>query len=152
MTYPSSGDKASNRHTDTMATNGSSHLSRSKVIAFVSTCDPPGAKAFYRDTLGLRFISEDQFAIVFDAHGTMLRVSIVRELTPAAHTVLGWEVSDIVAAVNELGKVGVKFQRYDALPQDEVGIWTAPGGHRIAWFKDPDGNLLSVTQFAGASA
>ncbi len=128
------------------------HLNRSKVIAFVSTTDPARAKAFYRDTVGLRFVSEDPFAVVFDANDTMLRVSIVREMTPVNHTVLGWDVKDIVATVNELKSKGVKFERYDVLPQDELGIWVAPDGHRIAWFKDPDGNLLSITQFAGASS
>ena len=135
-----------------MAQDGKTRVGRAKVIAFVSTRDPARAKAFYRDVLGLHFVSEDPFAVVFDTGGTMLRVSIVQEMTPVMHTVLGWNVGDIAGAVMELERAGVKFERYDVLPQDELGIWTAPGGHRIAWFKDPDGNLLSITQFAGASA
>jgi catechol 2,3-dioxygenase-like lactoylglutathione lyase family enzyme len=131
-----------------MATEGKTSLAHSKVMAFVSTCDPARAKAFYRDTVGLNFVSEDPFAIVFDAFGTMLRVSIVQEHTPAGHTVLGWDVADIAATVTELAKAGAKFERYDVLPQDELGIWMSPGGHKVAWFKDPDGNTLSVTQFA----
>lgn len=119
-----------------------------KIIAFVGTRDPIRAKAFYRDTLGLRFRSEDQFAVVFDANGIMLRVAVVPELTPAKYTVLGWEVPDIVATVKQLQQAGVKLERYEKfMQQDELGIWTAPGGARIAWFKDPDGNTLSVTQF-----
>ena len=123
-------------------------LGSHKIIAFVGTRDPIRAKAFYRDTLGLRFRSEDQFAVVFDAHGTMLRVAVVPELTPAKYTVLGWEVPDIVATVKQLQQAGVKLERYEKfMQQDKLGIWTAPGGARIAWFKDPDGNTLSVTQF-----
>lgn len=122
-------------------------ISGSKIIAFVSTRQPERAKAFYRDALGLRLVSEDPFAIVFDAHGTMLRVSIVQELAPAEHTVLGWQVSDIAATVGELEKSGVRFERYDVLAQDELGIWTTPEGGKVAWFKDPDGNTLSITQF-----
>ena len=124
-------------------------LGSAQLVAFVATRDPARAKEFYRDTLGLRLISEDDFAIVFDANGVMLRVSPVREIAPAQYTVLGWEVSDIVAKVKELGKAGVKFERYSFPGQDEMGIWTAPGGvARVAWFKDPDGNVLSLSQHA----
>jgi catechol 2,3-dioxygenase-like lactoylglutathione lyase family enzyme len=121
-------------------------LGSHKLVAFVATSDPARAKAFYGDTLGLRFLSEDGFALVFDANGTMLRVSIGRGFTPAKHTVLGWEVPDIVATAAELEKAGVKLERYGLPGQDELGIWTAPGGARVAWFKDPDGNTLSITQ------
>jgi len=103
------------------------------------------AKAFYGETLGLRLISEDAFAVVFDAHGTMLRVTPVGEMVPARYTVLGWQVSDIEAAVGELSVKGVVFERYAGLAQDEHGVWTAPGGTKVAWFQDPDGNLLSVS-------
>ena len=126
--------------------SGKSALGSSKIIAFVGTGNPDRAKAFYRDTLGLRFVSEDQFAIVFDAHGIMLRVAIVPVLTPAKYTVLGWEVSDIAATVKELQKSGVKFERYGFMDQDDLGVWTSPSGAKIAWFKDPDENILSVTQ------
>ena len=119
--------------------------SSAKIVAFVGTRNPQRAKDFYRDTLGLNLVSEDPFALVFDVKGTMLRVTTVPELTPAKFTVLGWEVSDIVAAVKQLQAAGVVFERYD-FPQDELGIWTAPGGAKVAWFKDPDGNILSVSQ------
>src|SRR5579872_5580782 len=122
-------------------------LGSAQLVAFVATRDPAKAKEFYRDTLGLRLISEDGFAIVFDANGVMLRVSAVREIALAQYTVLGWEITDIVAKVKELEKAGVKFERYSFPGQDEMGIWTAPGGMaRVAWFKDPDGNVLSLSQ------
>jgi len=116
-----------------------------KIVAFVGTRDPQRAKSFYRDTLGLNMVSEDHFALVFDVNGTMLRVTPVPEMTPAKYTVLGWAVNDIKATVTQLQTAGVVFEHY-GLPQDELGIWTAPGGAKVAWFKDPDGNILSVSQ------
>ena len=117
------------------------------IVAFVHTCDRERAKAFYRDKLGLTLISEDPFAMAFDAHGIMLRVASVKALTAAPYTVLGWKVPDIAAAVTELQRAGVAFEHYEGLGQDELGIWTAPGGAKVAWCKDPDGNTLSLTQF-----
>jgi catechol 2,3-dioxygenase-like lactoylglutathione lyase family enzyme len=122
-------------------------ISESKIVAFVATKDAPSAKTFYENVLGLRLVSDDSFALVFDANGTMLRVQKVQELNPAPYTALGWDVTDISSEVEELVKRGVVFNRYEWLPQDDRGIWTAPGGARIAWFKDPDGNTLSLTQF-----
>ncbi len=124
-------------------------LGSHKLVAFVATRDPVRAKAFYGDTLGLRLLREEPFAVVFDAHGTMLRVSIVQEFVPAKYTVLGWVVPDIVATAGELQRAGVKLEHFGFKDQDELGIWTAPGGTRVAWFKDPDGNTLSVTQAIG---
>jgi catechol 2,3-dioxygenase-like lactoylglutathione lyase family enzyme len=122
-------------------------LASSSLVAFVGVCDPDRAKRFYRDTLGLRLVSEElPFALVFDVQGTMLRVTVVPEVKPAKFTVLGWKVPDIQAAVSSLDKEGVEFQRYAGLQQDGLGIWTSPSGARVAWFHDPDGNLLSVTQ------
>jgi catechol 2,3-dioxygenase-like lactoylglutathione lyase family enzyme len=113
----------------------------------VATQYPAPARKFYEETLGLALISEDPFAIVFDASGTMLRVQKVRELVPAQHTVLGWEVRDIRAEIEGLTKRGVRFERFDGLSQDELGVWTSPSGAKVAWFKDPDGNTLSLTEF-----
>jgi len=122
-------------------------LGSSKIAAFVGVRDAQRACAFYGDTLGLRLVSEDAFALVFDANGTTLRVSLVREVVAAPYAVLGWEVDDIVAKVKALLAAGVKLERYENfVKQDESGIWTAPGGTRVAWFKDPDGNLLSISQ------
>jgi catechol 2,3-dioxygenase-like lactoylglutathione lyase family enzyme len=121
-------------------------LASSKVVAFVATRDAARAKAFYGGVLGLRLISEDGFAVVFDANGTTLRVGIVPELVLAPYTVLGWGVDDIAAAVRGLTAAGVQFERYSFLQQDDLGIWSAPGGAKVAWFKDLDGNVLSLSQ------
>jgi hypothetical protein len=86
------------------------------------------------------------FALVYDAHGTMLRVTIVKQVQPAGYTVLGWKVPDIVAAANGLTAAGIVFERYPGTQQDELGIWTSPAGGKVAWFKDPDGNTLSISQ------
>jgi len=122
-------------------------MTNSKLISFVATQNPASALTFYADTLGLTLISDDPFVIVFDANGTMLRVQKVHELLPAKHTVLGWQVADISATIRNLTSRGVRFERYDGLAQDASGVWTSPSGGRIAWFKDPDGNTLSLTQF-----
>jgi catechol 2,3-dioxygenase-like lactoylglutathione lyase family enzyme len=122
-------------------------LGTEKVVAFVGIRDPERAKAFYGDVLGLPLVSEDPFALVFDAHGTMLRVSIVPEVAAAKYTVLGWDVTDIAATAKQLGDLGVKLERFEGLQQDELGIWNSPGGAKVGWFKDPDDNILSITQF-----
>jgi catechol 2,3-dioxygenase-like lactoylglutathione lyase family enzyme len=117
------------------------------IVAFVATTDRKRSKAFYARTLGLRLVSEDGFALAFDAGGTMLRVAIVKSLRPAGYTVLGWIVPDIAKAVRGLVKSGVMFQRYEGMLQDDLGIWSSPSGARVAWFSDPDGNTLSLTEF-----
>ena len=120
-------------------------LDQAKVVAFVPTNDPNSARAFYQSTLGLALVHEDPFAIVFDAGGTALRVTKVGPFTPAPFTVLGWEVADIEAEVQALAARGIAFERIEGLEQDRLGIWTAPGGAKVAWFKDPDGNILSLS-------
>jgi catechol 2,3-dioxygenase-like lactoylglutathione lyase family enzyme len=123
-------------------------LGPSKLVAFVGVHDAERAKAFYQHVLGLPLVSEQlPFALVFDAGGTMLRVTIVPEVAARKYTVLGWDVPDVNAAVKRLRLAGVQFQRYEGMSQDDLGIWTAPSGAKIAWFQDPDGNVLSVTQF-----
>jgi len=122
-------------------------LNSCNLIAFVGTSDMNRAKAFYGDRLGLTVVSEDGFALVLDAHGTMVRVTLVSDVRVAPYTVLGWGVVEIAACVTELKEAGVMMERFAGIEQDELGIWTAPGGGaRVAWFKDPDGNLLSVSQ------
>ncbi|HKP57334.1 MAG TPA: VOC family protein [Polyangiales bacterium] len=124
-------------------------LGNRKVMAFVATTDAARAKTFYRDVLGLRLIADEEYAVVFDAHGTMLRIQKAREVAPAPYTALGWEVPDIASTVAQLREKRVQFERYGFMEQDEAGIWTTPdGGGKVAWFKDPDGNLLSLTEFA----
>jgi catechol 2,3-dioxygenase-like lactoylglutathione lyase family enzyme len=122
-------------------------LNASKLIGFAATANPAQAKKFYRDTLGLLLIEDSPFALVFDANGTMLRVQKVESLSPAGHTILGWEVDDIDATIKQMTSKGVHFERYDGMAQDASGVWTTPGGSRVAWFKDPDGNILSLTEF-----
>jgi catechol 2,3-dioxygenase-like lactoylglutathione lyase family enzyme len=116
------------------------------VVTFLLTQNPDTAVKFYRDTLGLTYIRDDGFALVFDTMGVPLRISKVPKFTPAQHTVLGWETSDIQLELAELVKKGVTFERYPNMGQDEQGICTFPGGSKVAWFKDPDGNVLSISQ------
>lgn len=120
-----------------------------KLIGFANTAKPDAARKFYRDTLGLKLVSEDPFAIVFDVGGTMLRVAKVDEVVIAPYTVLGFAVDDIQSEAKALTKKGVKFQHFQGLQQDEWGVWTSPARAKIAWMKDPDGNVLSLTQFPG---
>ena len=124
-------------------------LGQYDVIGFVPIVDVERAKQFYRDKLGLHLVSEEMpFALVFDANGIMVRLAVVKQLRPAVGTVLGWQVPDIAAAVKALQQTGVSFQRYEQMHQDDLGIWTSPNGAKIAWFTDPDGNILSLTEFA----
>jgi predicted enzyme related to lactoylglutathione lyase len=121
-------------------------LSDKKLKAFVPTVMPDKAKLFYQGILGLKLLSEDNYALEFDANGTSLRVTIVTELKPHPFTVLGWDVDDISATIKSLNEKGVVCEKYDFLEQDHLGIWKAPGGSKVAWFKDPDGNVLSLTE------
>lgn len=122
-------------------------LGSQKLMAFAATLDTAKAKEFYAGKLGLQFLYDDGFAVVFDANGTTLRIQKVKEVAGAQYTVLGWEVPDIAAKVEELTKAGVKFENFGLPDQDKSGIWTAPGGvAKVAWFKDPDGNTLSLSQ------
>jgi catechol 2,3-dioxygenase-like lactoylglutathione lyase family enzyme len=122
-------------------------LNQYNIIAFVPIVDVGRAKAFYRDTLGLRLVAEEPpFALEFDANGIMLRLVMAEKMPAGFGTVLGWQVPDIVAAVQGLLARGVVFERYEHMPQDALGIWSTPTGAKVAWFKDPDGNVLSVSQ------
>jgi catechol 2,3-dioxygenase-like lactoylglutathione lyase family enzyme len=123
-------------------------LSDQPLVAFVATADPARARAFYESTLGLKLIQDAPYALVFDANGTRLRVAKVGAVTPATYTVLGWQVSDIVARVQDLAGRGLVFERFPGIKQDALGIWATDDGDRVAWFKDPDGNVLSVTELA----
>ncbi len=114
--------------------------------AFVPTVLPDKAKTFYRDILGLKLLHEDDYALEFNANGVLLRVSIVPEMKPQGFTVLGWNIPDINSVIKSLNSKGVYCERYSFLQQDELGIWISPGGSKVAWFKDPDGNILSLTE------
>jgi catechol 2,3-dioxygenase-like lactoylglutathione lyase family enzyme len=124
-------------------------LGGNKIIAFVHITDWARARAFYEDVIGLRLVEEEKpFALVFDANGIMLRLTPGGEHKPAPGTVLGWDVESIEATVGRLQSAGVEFLRYPGMNDgDPLGIWTSPSGARVAWFHDPDGNVLSLTQF-----
>ena len=124
-------------------------LTDAAFIGFIPVRAPATARSFYEETLGLRVVDDTPFALVLDAGGTMLRVTPVPGLAARPFTVAGWRVPDIDATVRALAARGVEFTRYDGMVQDDLGIWTTPGGDRIAWFADPDGNTLSLTEFAG---
>jgi catechol 2,3-dioxygenase-like lactoylglutathione lyase family enzyme len=121
-------------------------LAGADLVAFVATCDLEAAGAFYAPILGLPLLEANEFANVYDANGTQLRVTLVGSLAEAPHTVLGWRVADIARTVAELRAAGVEGKRYPGMDQDEDGVWVAPGGTRVAWFSDPDGNTLSLQQ------
>jgi catechol 2,3-dioxygenase-like lactoylglutathione lyase family enzyme len=119
-----------------------------RVVTFLLTKDPSVCIPFYRDLLGFTYLRDDGFALVFDLHGTLLRISKVPDVQPAQHTVLGWEVEDIHSTVTELASRGLAFTRYPNMGQDEHDICTFPTGDKVAWFQDPDGNTLSLSQHA----
>ena len=120
-------------------------LASARVIGFIPTKNFRRAKAFYATKLQLRLVAKDDFALVFKSGGTTIRVVKVAGFEAAGFTILGWRVDDLDESVAALRKRGIFVERYPGLKQDAVGIWTAPGGARIAWFKDPDGNVLSVS-------
>lgn len=124
-------------------------LGTSKIIAFAPVTDMEQAREFYEGVLGLRLVTDElPFALVFDANGTMLRVTPVGEHHPVPHTILGWDVESITSTVEKLTAAGVIFLRFPGLNQtSELGIWQSPNGAKVAWFNDPDKNILSLTQF-----
>ena len=124
-------------------------LNASRLVCFVATADADRARAFYCDALGLALIEDGGYALVFDANGTQLRVQRVEAVAPHPYTALGWEVDDVTASVRALAARGVAMARFPGLPLDADGIWDTPDGSRVAWFHDPDGNTLSISQPAG---
>ena len=129
-----------------MKASAKSPLSGAQVVAFAPTKDFKPARDFYENTLGLRLLVADDFALLFEVGGTRIRVAKVESFEPAPFTILGWRVSDVKRTVTSLAKRGVVFERYPGMKQDKAGIWSSPSGARVAWFKDPDGNVLSVFQ------
>lgn len=116
------------------------------VVAFVASSDLARSQAFYGDTLGLAVVAADDYGLVLDGGGSEIRVSRVEAPVVAPYTVLGWTVDDIAGAIGRLTALGVAVLQFEGMDQDHLGIWTAPGGARIAWFPDPDGHVLSLTQ------
>jgi catechol 2,3-dioxygenase-like lactoylglutathione lyase family enzyme len=121
-------------------------LGDAAIVSFVATTDLDRARDFYGRVLGLSVQEVDDFACVLRGPNTTLRVTKVDSFTAHPFTVLGWRVDDIAATMAALSAAGVTFNRYDGMGQDEAGVWTAPPGTRIAWFPDPDGNVLSLAQ------
>jgi catechol 2,3-dioxygenase-like lactoylglutathione lyase family enzyme len=122
-------------------------LGNQEIMAFIPTLDFDKSRAFYEGVLGLRFVTNDGFAMVLEANGTTIRVAKVqKDWTPEQFTILGWKVREIEKIVAALAERGVIFERFGFFEQDPLGIWTAPSGDKVAWFKDPDGNTLSVSQ------
>lgn len=121
-------------------------LADQKIKAFVPTTKPNEASNFYKNIIGLTLLSEDEYALEFDANGILLRVITVPELKPQGFTVLGWNVTDIYEIIQSLNDKGVACNKYDFMEQDNFGVWISPGGSKVAWFNDPDGNVLSITQ------
>ena len=124
----------------------SAPLGDADLIAFAPSTDLARSRAFYEGVLGLHLTEESAFAVAFDAHGTQLRVTAVQHRVAAPYTVLGWRVPDIAGAIAALTARGVAFERFDGMDQDADGVWQAPSGARVAWFRDPDANVLSLTQ------
>ena len=121
-------------------------LTTNPLIAFIPSKDTGRSRSFYEGTLGLRFVCDDPFAVVMDSNGITVRIVRVGEFTPAPFTILGWQVEDIHAKVAELSGNGVQFNRYPYFEQSPDGVWTAPNRAKVAWFSDPDGNVLSVSE------
>lgn len=123
-------------------------LGSAKIIGFLITKDYEKARAFFEGILGLRFVSHDEYALVFRAGENIVRIVKVPSFTPVTSTALGWEVRNIEAVVASLKERGVSFENYPFIQDRELGIWTTPNGDKVAWFKDPDGNVLSVSEHA----
>ncbi len=122
-------------------------LSSAKPVTFINTASRAASEPFYRDVLGLSFVADDGFAAVFDLPGAVLRITELPGYQPAPHPALGWMVDDIAATMQALIERGVTPTIYEGFGQDALGIWTAPDGiAKVAWFNDPDGNVLSLTQ------
>jgi catechol 2,3-dioxygenase-like lactoylglutathione lyase family enzyme len=121
-------------------------LANSKLIGFVQTTDYEKARAFYEGKLGFEFLSLDQFALVMRAGVHMIRIVKMSKFAPAQGTILGWEVNDVPSMAAWLRDRGVAFEKYPFVEDKEHGIWTTPNGDKVAWFKDPDGNILSISQ------
>jgi catechol 2,3-dioxygenase-like lactoylglutathione lyase family enzyme len=126
-------------------------LESAALVCFIGVSDLDRAQHFYGDLLGLPLMDERPFALVAKFAGATLRITVVDDVAPAPYTVLGWSVSDLNTTIDRLVACGVSFTQYQGMDQDTRGAWTTPGGSRVAWFLDPDGNNLSLTEFARLS-
>ncbi|HEY2584726.1 MAG TPA: VOC family protein [Tepidisphaeraceae bacterium] len=123
-------------------------LENCELVAFAATTRPDKARAFYCDLLGLRLEEDTPFALVVRAPNASLRIQKAQHFSPLPFTALGWKVDDVAATARQLVRKGVMFERFEGMSQDDLGIWISPGGAKVCWFKDPDGNVLSLTQFS----
>jgi catechol 2,3-dioxygenase-like lactoylglutathione lyase family enzyme len=121
-------------------------LTAANLVAFVAITDRERARAFYEGTLGLTLVERTDAALIFETRGTELRLTVVDEVRPAGHTIVGFDVADAAHTAARLREAGVELERFDGLEQDDLGVWDAPEGARVAWFRDPDGNLLSIAE------
>lgn len=126
---------------------GDARRMATKAIAFLATKSPQASRAFYQDVLGLELVEDTEFAIVFNAFGTMLRIQKTPDVKVASYTAFGLEVDDIAGALARIIEKGVEPRHYPGLDQDSRGIWTAPSGSRVAWLTDPDGHTISLSEF-----
>ena len=117
------------------------------LIGFVGTTDAERSKNFYVDRLGFTLVEDSTFALVLDANGSMIRVQKLGDFAPPAYTVLGWKVVDIKQTVAALAAQGVLLERFEGIPHDDLGIWRTPNGDQIGWLKDPEGQIISITEF-----
>ena len=120
-------------------------LSQEKLVAFLGTSNPTAARAFYEGALGLRFVAEHEHLVIFDTGSARLMLQKLGSVTPPHGTALGWAVKDLRATMAALGARDVRFERFDGMEQDEMGVWSPAPGAGVCWFKDPDGNLLSLS-------
>lgn len=121
-------------------------LASAKIVGFVPVRDYDQARAFYGDKLGFDFVSVDQYALVMSVGGHKIRMTKMPNFAPLQGTILGWEVDNIESTTKWLRDRGVNLEKYPFVQDRELGIWTTPNGDKVAWFKDPDGNVLSVAE------
>ena len=120
-------------------------LSEQPIVAFLPITNPHVAKDFYGGVLGLAIVEDTPFAVVMRTPHAELRLSVVEHVQPQPFTVLGWQVDALDATIDALTAKGVRLLRFEGMSQDDLGVWTSPSGARVAWFNDPDGNVLSLT-------
>jgi len=130
-----------------MIAEGCMNLSESKMIGFIPSTNLGNAKIFYSDQLGLQLLDQNEYALEYKVGDTILRINKVSESISSDYTIFGWQVDDIGVSVKTLTDSGIDFIRFDGMQQDGLGICMFPGGSKVAWFKDPDGSTLSLTQF-----
>ncbi len=121
-------------------------LGKETLVAFMATSKPDAARAFFEGVLGLTFVGEHEHLVTFQSGAAQLMLQKVSVVTPPHGTALGWSVKDLRGTIRALAERGVTFERFEGMDQDDLGVWSPAPGTGVAWFKDPDGNLLSLSQ------